>query len=508
MAELKALLDTNIIIHRENNHLTNESIGMLCWWLDKLRYKKCIHQCSVDEIHKHKDTEYVGLLDIKIESYEHLNKFEEPNEDFLNRIITKYPLNNSNDIVDNQLLFEVYQKRVDLLITEDNKIKEKSKLFQLNEKVLTIDEFISKCKKEYPELRDYKFNSIKQMRFGDVNLKDEFFDSLRSSYEDFDNWYKRKYDKFVYVHYDENDKLTGFLYLKPEGKDEDYTDIVPRLEPGKRLKIGTFKVISTGYRLGERFLQIIFDNAIDNDVDEIYVTMFNDTDDLQKLKNLLIEWGFVEFGYKKEKEIVLVKNMKHFNENITVKQNFPNINYNVKKWFLPILPQYHTRLFPDSILYTEKNDTFPDYLGYRYALEKCYISFSYKRDFKVGDVVLIYRCAYSDEIKAYKSVISSICVISEIHRDLKSKKEMLDICKNRTVFSNDELEYIYNGGINKAQIVKMLYVCPLNIKIILKQLRENGIIGATEGPRPFDEISEAQFEKIIKLSDTKLYDYK
>lgn len=361
--------------------------------------------------------------------------------------------------------------------------------------------------KEYPELRGYKFNSIKQMKFGDVNLKDEFFDSLRNSYKEFDQWYKRKYDQIAYVHYDENNKLTGFLYLKTESNDENYIDIVPQFEPRKRLKIGTFKVISTGYRLGERFLQIIFDNAIDNDVDEIYVTMFNDTDDLHKLKNLLMEWGFIEFGYKKENETVLVKSMKHFNKNITIKQNYPNVNYYVKKWFLPILPQYHTRLFPDSILYTEKNDTFPDYLGYRYALEKCYISFSYKRDFEVGDIVLIYRCAYSDEIKAYKSVISSLCVISEIHRNLKSKNEMLNICKNRTVFSSDELDYIYQRGIDKVQVVKMLYICPFNTKIILKQLRENGIIGATEGPRPFDEISNTQFEKIIKLSGTKLYGY-
>ena len=71
MSELKALLDTNIIIHRECNRLTNESIGMLCWWLDKLRYKKCIHQSSIDEIHKYKDDEYIKLIDVKMDSYEH-----------------------------------------------------------------------------------------------------------------------------------------------------------------------------------------------------------------------------------------------------------------------------------------------------------------------------------------------------------------------------------------------------------------------------------------------------
>ena len=508
MEELKALLDTNIIIHRENNHLTNESIGELFWWLDRLKFKKCIHKCSIDEIHKHKDEEYVRLFEAKIDSYEHLDKFADPSEEFLKTIVLKYPINDNNDVVDNQLLFEVYQNRVDLLISEDKKILEKASLCSLRDRVLSIDDFIKKCKKDYPSLRDYKFNSIKKLKFGEINLKDSFFDTLRSSYEGFDEWYIRKSDEKAYVHYDENNKLTGFLYLKPEGDRESYNDIVPKFKPCKRLKIGTFKVISTGYRLGERFLQIIFDNAIDYNVDEVYVTMFDTSEELQRLKNTLIEWGFEPFGYKEEKELVLVKKMKYFDNNKTIKQNFPNVDYNVKKYFLPILPQYHTRLFPDSVLYTEKNDIFPDYLGYRYALEKCYISFSFKKEFKIGDIVLIYRCAYDDEIKTYKSVVTSICVISEIYRDLKSKEEMLDICKNRTVFNSEELENIWKYSSNKIQIIKMLYIAPFETKIILKQLRDMGIIEQTSGPRPFDEISNDQFDTIMKSTKTKFCGYK
>lgn len=39
----RALLDTNIIIHRENIKPTNYSIGQLFYWLDKLNYEKVIH---------------------------------------------------------------------------------------------------------------------------------------------------------------------------------------------------------------------------------------------------------------------------------------------------------------------------------------------------------------------------------------------------------------------------------------------------------------------------------
>ena len=37
---MKALLDTNIILHRETNRILNENIGQLFLWLDKLKYTK------------------------------------------------------------------------------------------------------------------------------------------------------------------------------------------------------------------------------------------------------------------------------------------------------------------------------------------------------------------------------------------------------------------------------------------------------------------------------------
>jgi len=40
---MKALLDTNIIIHREARRVANQDIGILFKWLDKVKYQKCIH---------------------------------------------------------------------------------------------------------------------------------------------------------------------------------------------------------------------------------------------------------------------------------------------------------------------------------------------------------------------------------------------------------------------------------------------------------------------------------
>ena len=41
---MRVLLDTNIVIHRENHRISNYSIGHLFNWLDKLNCEKIISQ--------------------------------------------------------------------------------------------------------------------------------------------------------------------------------------------------------------------------------------------------------------------------------------------------------------------------------------------------------------------------------------------------------------------------------------------------------------------------------
>jgi hypothetical protein len=72
----------------------------------------------------------------------------------------------------------------------------------------------------------------------------------------------------------DGERLAAFLCLKTETSTEKYSDINPPLSPTRHLKIGTLKVELNGFKLGERFLKIVFDNAIRQRVDEIYVTLF------------------------------------------------------------------------------------------------------------------------------------------------------------------------------------------------------------------------------------------
>ena len=83
---MRALLDTNIIIHRENKRVSNYSIGHLFRWLDKLKYDKVIHPYSISEIKKYRDPETQEAISVKLESYEVIKTIKEPDDSFLELI--------------------------------------------------------------------------------------------------------------------------------------------------------------------------------------------------------------------------------------------------------------------------------------------------------------------------------------------------------------------------------------------------------------------------------------
>ena len=58
---------------------------------------------------------------------------------------------------------------------------------------------------------------LQVQHFSDIDLNDSFFDSLRASYPEFDEWYNRKAaaGATAYCYY-VNDELKDFLYLKIE----------------------------------------------------------------------------------------------------------------------------------------------------------------------------------------------------------------------------------------------------------------------------------------------------
>ena len=502
---MRVLLDTNIIIYRENKKMTNYSIGHLFRWLDKLKYDKLIHPLTRKEIAEYQYADPSEAMTLKLDAYQDLKTQAPIAEQVANLAATTDK--NENDRIDTILLNEVYQGRVDLLITEDKKLRRKAESLGLGKKVLSINAFLTIVTNENPDLIEYKALAVKKITIGSLDIRNIFFDSLRNAYVGFDTWFNSKCDEDAYVCCDDADNLLGFLYLKVETENENYYNISPRFIPKKRLKVGTFKVDATGFRLGERFIKIILDNAINQNVDEIYVTMFENRPELETLAMLLSRWGFENYGTKTSTgEKVLTKQMRKYQPELSPRQNFPNLIYEVQKFIIPILPQYHTSLLPDSILRNENENNFLAKTPYRYALQKVYISFASKRNIHPGDIVIFYRNGVQGNA-GYTGVLTSIAIVEEAISGFTSKEEYMHQVQNRSVFTNEELEQFWKKHQGNQIVLKFIFVKSFVKHPILKFLWDANIIAFQSGPRPFTRISDEQFKMILREAQTDLSFY-
>jgi predicted nucleic acid-binding protein len=492
---MKALLDTNIIIHREASKIINQDVGILYRWLERAKYTKCVHSLTIAEIEKYQNQQTVDTFHVKLDSYEQI-EIPSPLQPEVKAVSDKIDVN-QNDKNDTLLLNEVFVGRVDILVTEDKKIHKKAAELGIEDNVFTIDSFLEKTFAEHPELVNYKVLNVQKLKFGKINLDDAFFDSLKEDYAGFDKWFIKKYDEEAYITVNSNNGLLlSFLYLKVEEKDENYTDIVPVFTPKKRLKIGTFKVINNGFRLGERFIKIIFDNALKNNVDEIYVTIFDKRDEQKRLIDLLEQWGFVCWG-KKGEELVYVRDFNHKVNIDNLKQSYPFIFRNTDCFIVPIYPDYHTELLPDSILNTESTKEFVEDFPHRNGINKVYVSRAMPPHPKKGDILIFYRTG-----GYYKSVVSTIGITQEIRYDFKDENDFVLYCRKSSVFPENQLRDMWRySPQNRPFVVKFLYVYSFPHRINMKELIDLQILsGVNDAPRGFKQITKEQFINILKAT--------
>ena len=160
---------------------------------------------------------------------------------------------------------------------------------------------------------------------------------------------------------------------------------------------------------------------------------------------------------------------------------------------------------PDSQLKTENEVDFLGQQPQKYALQKVYISFSYKRNMKPGDFLILYRKGTTQGRKGYESVVSTVGIIDDVAYNFKSKEEFLKYCENRTVFTLDELEYFWRTKKNSLLVIKFIYVKSLCKRLTLSHLWNNGIVAQNSGPRPFDLISDDNFDSILSDANTEIY---
>ncbi|RJF70455.1 N-acetyltransferase [Rhodopseudomonas palustris] len=339
---------------------------------------------------------------------------------------------------------------------------------------------------------------LERISFDKIDPKDPFFDSLRADYEEFDSWFakKAKVAEPAYTVKTSSGKLSGFVYLKKEVGQLD--DVDPPRKAAARLKVGTLKIDAHGTKLGERVIKKIFDHAIDANVTEIYVTVFPQHKALIKL---LERYGFAVSGVKTSKngeELVLVRDMGVFVGDIV--KDYPFVHVKDRKFFLlAVYPDYHTQLFPDSILRNEKSDILED-VSYTNTIHKIYIAKLALTRMKPGDVVVIYRTTDREGQARFRSVVTSVCVVEEVRskKEFPDEKSFVRFALPHSVFTRDELRDFFKE--QRVYAVKMTYNAAFERRTIRGRLLDE--VGIPEQPRwDLKPLTREQFDRIMELGE-------
>lgn len=470
---MRVLLDTNIIINREDNKIIDEDLQILLRIINKLKINIVLHPKSIEDIKKDKDEKRKEITLSKFKTYDILESYPKPHGDSNFISIIGEP-KSINDEIDNFLLYALNKNAVNFLITEDSGIHKKAKGLNLSDRVFRIIEALELFRKELP--KEVKLPpALQKATMANLDVNDPIFDTLREDYPGYNEWYGQKAttgrDCWIYKLRDGS--LGAILIYKLE---DEAIPSVPPLPKKKRFKISTMKVSHVGHKIGELLLKLSFELSIKNNISELYLTHFPRESDF--LVDLIEDYGFekvsvLNHDWTEIPEDVYLKKILIDDEDIIglspfqiSKSYYPNLydGSNVKKFIIPIQPQYFNRLFTD---YPRRQTTINEHMG-SFIIEgntitKAYLSHSSTRKMEKGDILLFYR---SEDVKG----LVSLGIIESVYYDLTDPIEILSLVGKRTVYSLSEIEVIAQSPITVILFNHHFHFKkPVKYKILLKE---------------------------------------
>lgn len=465
---LNILIDTNILLPLEptslndvesQSHLTNEFIqksqkaNALIYLLDVQK----------NDINRDKDENRRKLRLLACEKYQLLM-----NVQMSDYFKGNFELSNLNphDFVDVSLLNALYCNAVSILVTNDNGIHSKAKKIGLGDRVYRLEDALDFINMQLP--MDLKAESlhpiINREKCYNLDIHDDFFDSLRQDYDGFDDWFQEKCqrghrDCFVIRN---ESKIAGLCIYKNEE---------PSYEmKGKIVKICTFKLKYSGTKQGELLLRQLFKMCYDSNVDWLYVTAFESNYICQFFE----DFGFECYREKKEDtgELIYRRHMKPSFDDRNVLEALPFHKKFGYRYFIPsknafLIPteeRFYDRLFPET--------TTLDLFGGEpcsNAIRKAYLCNSNSRKLIPGDILFFYRTHSDKKIEC--------CGILEKVLHSSNPDEILSLVGKRSVFSKAEIESMCSKS---RDCFLMLFrqtenlKTPFNLESLKKQNLVNG----------------------------------
>lgn len=487
---MRILIDTNIFIYREQDQVLSKDLARLLQILNALHTELVVHPFSIVELQRDQDNRRREVNLSKVNVYSPL---EHPPNPIIDKEFSELigEAKNRHDEVDNALLYAIYKDAVDFFITEDKGLHKKSTNVGLEERVFSIAESIRFFSKWIPSKEAiHTPPAFFEDNMYNLDLKDSIFDSLRIDYPGFNKWFKTKAKEgrkcFINRR---SDNSIGAIFI-PKIENESISSIPP-LPKKKRLKIATMKVTHVGNKIGELILKVAVDIGLVNDVSEIYLTTFPKH---SQLIDLICEYGFRKKAIIRREngdEDVYIKNLYADKEEIKTlapvkisSKYYPTYfdGESVKKFLIPILPEFHNQLFTDFLdgRQLKLNEKKCDLRVEGNTIKKAYLTHSKIKKIKPGDIVLFYR---SKDQKR----ITSLGVVDSFFSNVLKTEEILRIIGKRSVYSRNEIE----GMVKPLSIILFRHHFYLNNELTFNNLVTAKVL--SWAPQSITEIEDSKY---------------
>jgi hypothetical protein len=484
---MRFLLDTNILIPLEDSQVPLiDSLANVVRMASEHGHQLVYHPASENDIKRDPN------LNRRAETLQRLKQYTRL--DACPPCPWNGPGTGMNDACDNEILYTLHCDGAHALITEDRGIHEKAKARGLLGRVYTIQTAEDWLRRLYEKQRVHLPNVEETELYSlTPNLGEEFFDSLRDSYKDFDLWFRAKAreGRKAWVTREPDGSL-GAICIFAHQEHEQITED-GRMLQGPALKLCTFKVgpAIRGRKIGELFLKAAFRYATGNCLQEIFI--HGDAAEDHFLFEMLEDFGFTWIGTDlgtKGRDAVYLKNhpidpphssLEPFEY---LRQFFPHFRHDgdVEKFIVPIRPEYHHVLFPDCPMAHQ----LPLFQGNQAgnAIKLAYLCHAQTKVMKPGDIVLFYRSG--DE-----RAVTSLGVV-ESYETLDNAETIASRVKRRTVYSMDEISTMVK---QPTRVMLFRLVRHFQQPLDLGWLKSKHI---TKGaPQSIVKISDAAFKEVL-----------
>lgn len=399
-----------------------------------------------------------------------------------------------NDACDNEILYALECDAVHALVTEDRGIHAKARTRGLRDRVYTIqtaEDWLRRLHEPrqvvLPNIEDVPLHSLTPQ------LSREFFDSLRQGYPGFDDWFRSKAreNRRAWIYRDEYGYVAALcVYAMQTG--EVINDTQEHLD-GDALKLCTFKVGEKvrGRKIGELFLKAAFRYATERSCEHLFIHA--DAERQDDLLRLLDDFGFTQQGTY-QSDLVLVKDHPRIAPEGAgidpleyAQLYFPHYRLDaaVRKFIVPIQPQYHDVLLPDYSPHQAR--LFAAHNNVGNAIKLAYLCHAQTNAIRPGDILLFYRTI--DE-----KAVTSIGVVDKF-KVLQDAAEIASLVSRRTVYSQEEIE---DMAATQTKVILFRLVEHLPRQVSYTQLqRDCDIAGPIQSIR---RVQDAQFTKILNAA--------